>query len=129
MMRVYLDDIAANLLLEFDHERLIPLMPVFADQVLGLDAAALGTLVTAAGVGSLAGSIAVVSLGGRFDQDRLGLSFGLLTATALVGFAKLQPAQNGHHDKQERRGEANADKQPAAQPCLDRPHAISRGTM
>ena len=33
MMRVYLDDIAANLLLEFDHERLMPLMPVFAAAV------------------------------------------------------------------------------------------------
>jgi MFS family permease len=67
------------------------LMPATAASVFGVDAAGLGALMTANGLGALAGSLAVAGLGsGAHRLGRLQLTAGLLfgggiTAFALVG--------------------------------------------
>ena len=63
------------------------LMPIFAADVLNVGPAALGNLVLASGCGSLLGSLGVVTLGARFDQRRIAIAAGLVTALAVSGFA------------------------------------------
>ena len=63
------------------------LMPVFAADVLNVGPAALGNLVLAAGVGSLAGSLGVVTFGPGFDQRKIAIASGLITALTVTGFA------------------------------------------
>lgn len=63
------------------------LMPVFAEDVLGVGAAGLGVLMLAAGFGALFGSISVVMIGESIAHQKLELSFGLLAAAALTAFA------------------------------------------
>jgi len=61
--------------------------PVFVDDVLGGGPAALGTIVLAAGIGSLLASIAVVSIGPRFSYEKVAIASGLAAAAAIAGFA------------------------------------------
>ena len=63
------------------------LMPIFAADVLNVGPAALGNLVLAAGVGSLAGSLGVVTFGPGFDQRKIAIASGLITAFTVTGFA------------------------------------------
>ena len=67
------------------------LMPLFAEEVFAVGAGGLGALMTANGLGALAGSLAVAAVSGYSRpgvlQLRLGVGFGL----ALVGFG-LAPA-------------------------------------
>ena len=63
------------------------LMPIFAADVLNVGPAALGNLVLAAGVGSLAGSLGVVTFGPGFDQRKIAIASGLITALTVTGFA------------------------------------------
>jgi MFS family permease len=60
------------------------LTPVFAQDVLGQDKSAIGTLLTAAGVGALAGSVVVAAYGERFGRPRVSalaaIGFGLVVA-------------------------------------------------
>ena len=55
-------------------------MPIFAAKVLNVGPAALGNLVLAAGCGSLAGSLAVVAFGPRFDQRKIAIASGVVAA-------------------------------------------------
>ena len=63
------------------------LMPIFAAKVLDVGPAALGNLVLAAGFGSLAGSLVIVTLGGRFDQRKIAIASGVVAALTLTAFA------------------------------------------
>ncbi|MBT3555404.1 MAG: MFS transporter [Chloroflexi bacterium] len=63
------------------------LMPVFAEDVLGVGAGGLGVLMLAAGFGALAGSISVVAIGESVAHQKLELLFGLLAAASLTAFA------------------------------------------
>ncbi len=63
------------------------LMPVFAEDVLHVGAGGLSVLLLAAGLGSLAGSITVISIGDRWRHESIELVMGLLAAAALAGFA------------------------------------------
>lgn len=63
------------------------LMPVFAEDVLGVGAGGLGMLMLAAGFGALTGSISVVIIGESVAHQKLELVFGLLAAAALTAFA------------------------------------------
>ncbi len=63
------------------------LMPVFAEDVLGVGAGGLGVLMLAAGFGALIGSISVVTIGESVTHQKLELVFGLLAAAALTAFA------------------------------------------
>ena len=63
------------------------LMPIFAADVLNVGPTALGNLVLAAGVGSLAGSLGVVTFGPGFDQRKIAIASGLITALTVTGFA------------------------------------------
>ena len=63
------------------------LMPVFAEDVLGVGAGGLGVLMLAAGFGALAGSISVVAIGESVAHQKLELVFGLLAAASLTAFA------------------------------------------
>lgn len=63
------------------------LMPVFAEDVLNVGAGGLGVLMLAAGVGSLIGSLTVVAIGESISHQKLELSFGMLAAASLIGFA------------------------------------------
>ena len=63
------------------------LMPIFAAKVLDVGPAALGNLVLAAGCGSLAGSLGIVTLGGRFDQRKIAIASGVIAALTLTAFA------------------------------------------
>ncbi len=63
------------------------LMPVFAEDVLGVGAGGLGVLMLAAGFGALTGSISVVAIGESVAHQKLELIFGLLAAAALTAFA------------------------------------------
>ena len=63
------------------------LMPIFAAKVLNVGPAALGNLVLAAGCGSLAGSLGIVTLGGRYDQRKVAIATGVIAALTLTAFA------------------------------------------
>jgi len=63
------------------------LMPVFAEDVLGVGVGGLGVLMLAAGFGALAGSISVVAIGESVAHQKLELVFGLLAAASLTAFA------------------------------------------
>ena len=63
------------------------LMPVFAEDVLGVGAGGLGVLMLAAGFGALVGSISVVAIGESVAHQKLQLVFGLLAAASLTSFA------------------------------------------
>jgi Na+/melibiose symporter-like transporter len=63
------------------------LMPVFAEDVLGVGAGGLGVLMLAAGFGALVGSISVVAIGESVAHQKLELVFGLLAAASLTAFA------------------------------------------
>ena len=67
------------------------LMPAIAAQVFGVGAAGLGALLTANGLGALAGSLLLAGLGGRSPLSRLQHVAGLIFGGALVAFA-LSPA-------------------------------------
>jgi MFS family permease len=64
----------------------LPLMPVFARDVLGLDADGYGAIVSAVGLGAATGAIAMAGLGGRTRSGRLVLGsfalFGVLLGAA-----------------------------------------------
>jgi MFS family permease len=64
----------------------LPMMPVFARDVLGLDADGYGAIVSAVGLGAAAGAIAMAVMGGRTRSGRLVLGtfalFGVLLAAA-----------------------------------------------
>jgi MFS family permease len=66
------------------------LMPVYADQVLQLDARGLGILSAAPSVGSLLGSLALASLGDFRGKGRVLLLAGMVMGVALVGFSNTQ---------------------------------------
>ena len=63
------------------------LMPVFAEEVLNVGAGGLGVLMLAAGIGALAGSITVVTIGESVKHQKLELIFGLMAAASLTAFA------------------------------------------
>ena len=63
------------------------LMPIFAAKVLEVGPAAFGNLVLAGGCGSLAGSLVIVTFGGRIGQRKTAIITGLAAAIALAGFA------------------------------------------
>ena len=63
------------------------LMPVFAQDVLGVGAGGLGVLMLVAGFGALTGSISVVAIGESIAHQKLELFFGLLAAASLTAFA------------------------------------------
>lgn len=63
------------------------LLPVFVTDVYNLTGGALGIMVLVAGIGSLTGSIAILSIGGRVPHERVEILFGLIAAVALIGFA------------------------------------------
>jgi hypothetical protein len=63
------------------------LMPAVAASIHGVDAGALGVLMTANGLGALAGSLGLAALGGRADLARLQRITGLLMGGGLVAFA------------------------------------------
>jgi MFS family permease len=63
------------------------LMPVFAEDVLNVGAAGLGVLMLAAGIGSLIGSITVVTIRESVGHQKLELFFGLFGAAMLTAFA------------------------------------------
>jgi len=63
------------------------LMPVFAKDVLKVGAGGLGVLMLAAGVGSLIGSITVVTIRESVGHQKLELFFGLFGAAMLTAFA------------------------------------------
>jgi MFS family permease len=63
------------------------LMPVFAEDVLGVGAGGLGVLMLAAGFGALVGSISVVAIGESVAHQKLQLVFGLFAAASLTAFA------------------------------------------
>jgi MFS family permease len=64
----------------------LPMMPVFARDVLGLDADGYGAIVSAIGLGAAVGAIAVAASGGRTRSGRLVIGsfalFGVLLAAA-----------------------------------------------
>ncbi|HEY7480450.1 MAG TPA: MFS transporter [Gemmatimonadales bacterium] len=64
----------------------LPMMPVFARDVLGLDADGYGAIVSAVGLGAAAGAIAMAGLGTRTRSGRLVIGtfalFGVLLAAA-----------------------------------------------
>jgi MFS family permease len=63
------------------------LMPVFAEDVLGVGAGGLGVLMLVAGFGALTGSISVIAIGESIAHQKLELFFGLLAAASLTAFA------------------------------------------
>ena len=63
------------------------LMPVFAEDVLGVGAGGLSILLLAAGAGALIGSLLVISIGDRIPHEKIELFFGMLGTVALAGFA------------------------------------------
>ena len=65
------------------------LMPKYATDVMGFDAAGLGTLMSAPGVGSLIASLAVASLGNFGGKAKMLLISGALMGGALVLFAQV----------------------------------------
>jgi hypothetical protein len=69
------------------------LMPAIAAQVFEVDAAGLGALLTANGLGALGGSIAVAGMVGAGAASRLArlqYGSGILFGTALTGFALME---------------------------------------
>jgi len=64
-----------------------PLVPVFARDVFGMDASGAGQLMGASGVGAIASTLAVASLGAGFrGNGKLMLGAGLITGLALMVF-------------------------------------------
>ena len=68
----------------------MPLMPVFARDVLGLDASGYGVMVAAIGTGALAAAFFMAAFGGRVRQSRLVLGSSILFGTVLIA-ASLSP--------------------------------------
>jgi len=66
------------------------LMPIFARQVLGVESTGYGILMSMAGVGALAGSLAIASLGNFKRKGFLLLGFGLVFGAGLVLFSLSQ---------------------------------------
>jgi len=65
------------------------LMPVYAQEVLHLDASGLGILTAAPNAGSLIGSLSLASLGNRRGKGKILLSSGLIMGLALIAFANV----------------------------------------
>lgn len=63
------------------------MLPVFADEVLGVGPAGLGLLMSAPGLGALLGSLFIVSRGGVRAIGRLLLASGALFGLSLLAFA------------------------------------------
>ncbi|MBA7619864.1 Enterobactin exporter EntS [subsurface metagenome] len=66
------------------------LLPVFADEVLGVGEFGYGTLIAAAGVGALAASLSIASLGDFRRKGRLLFALALAFGITLVGFGLSQ---------------------------------------
>jgi predicted MFS family arabinose efflux permease len=66
------------------------MMPKYAQDVMGLDASGLGTLVAAPGVGSLISSLTLASLGDFRGKGRLLLGAGIVMGLTLFVFANTQ---------------------------------------
>ncbi len=62
------------------------MMPIFADDILKVGATGMGVLMTATGVGAMAGSLALASLPNR-NRGAMLLVSGLILGVALAGFA------------------------------------------
>ena len=65
----------------------LTLMPVFARDVLGLDAAGYGTLLSCVGVGAITGALLLASVGRRIRRGRLLAVAALSFASLLIVFA------------------------------------------
>lgn len=63
------------------------LMPVFAEDVFNVDAAGLGLLLTASGLGALLGSLAIASMTAFTRRGLLQMGLGMLFGGSLVAFA------------------------------------------
>ncbi|HLZ07479.1 MAG TPA: MFS transporter, partial [Chloroflexota bacterium] len=63
------------------------LMPVMAQQVLGLGASGYGALMSATGVGAILGSLTVATFGRRFPRGRLLLAAEIGFSVSLIGFS------------------------------------------
>ncbi len=63
------------------------LMPVFAEDVFNVDAAGLGLLLTASGLGALLGSLAVASMTSFNRRGLIQMSLGMLFGGSLAAFA------------------------------------------
>ncbi len=63
------------------------ILPLFADEILGVGPAGLGLLLAAPGLGAIIGSVGLASRGDVRDKGRLLLLSGLLFGAALAGFA------------------------------------------
>ena len=63
------------------------LTPVFAQDVLGQSKAAIGVMLTAAGVGALAGSAAVAAYGERFGRPRVSAMAAIVFGLVVVAYA------------------------------------------
>ena len=62
------------------------LLPIFTEDILDVGARGLGILLSVSGIGALAGSLVIASLGNR-NRGRLLILSGLLLAVALIGFS------------------------------------------
>lgn len=65
----------------------ITLMPVFARDVLGLDASGYGLMLSSLGVGGLSGALALAGIGGRFRRGRLLVAAAYSYAFLLIMFS------------------------------------------
>jgi MFS family permease len=63
------------------------LTPVFAQDVLGQSKSAIGAMLTAAGIGALAGSVCVAAYGERFGRPRVSAVAAIVFSLLIVGFA------------------------------------------
>jgi len=63
------------------------LMPVMAQQVLGLGASGYGALMSATGLGAIVGSLSVASLGYRIPRGRLLVAGELGFSASVIGFS------------------------------------------
>lgn len=68
---------------------LVPLMPYYARYVLEVDASALGTMMSASGLGALCGTTVLVFTSGRAFRPRIALGLGLVCVSlAALGAAR-----------------------------------------
>jgi MFS family permease len=63
------------------------LMPVMAQQVLGLGASGYGAMMSATGIGAICGSLSVAAFGRRFPRGRLLVAAELGFSASVVGFS------------------------------------------
>lgn len=62
----------------------LTVLPVYARDVLGTDAAGYGTLTSAFGIGAAAGALILAALGSRFRQGEVALRTGLMIGASLL---------------------------------------------